>query len=705
MRTWAGRGRTIARFEGLTAVDYRTIGTTHSDPLEGESASLSHVEPAPESIDTRAWRTCWLSVSLVVLLGILHTIGAWISMGGWKDLSSEWPLSIHDHPVHFHSSVVANRFLRQSGTTAGYDPSFMAGYPKNLIFPQSSTMFDVANFVTGGQWPVQVYKGMVFLALVLVPWMIVLAGWLSGLRARAIAVGELLVLIFGWTEGGGARFPWSYAWFGMSAYLLAVPLSVAAVAAFSRYLAQGGTVRWLTAAVLISLALLVHVTTPMLLAPAGLAAYLGVVWEGRRTGHPLPRGRHLGVWTLPVVALLVNAFWWWPSLGLLSMTGNSSIVFKHEESIVNRFLDVMGPSPPIQAILMALVIPGVVVLARRDRAGALAFGGLALAGFGWGYLAGLVRAVDFLQPGRHTYAFYLAASVLGGIFLDELIRRMREGPGRLDIWVSVALLFLGTRIFGPSLIAFAPDRLGWSEGTRPFLTSQPSPTLRWIVSRVRSSMKPGERLLYEEGGQTMRGEPDPFDDGRFSGLLPYLTGVEMLGGPYLKVSLTTNFTQFGEGRLFGRANWDEAYFREYAAIYRPSAILCWSTHARNFCRSHPDLIEVVEVTQLSRERVDPVTGQSALVRNEILFGRVKGYGGSAVRGEADVEAEPGRLVVKAARTEEPDGLVVLRYHSVPKLRTRPPVAIEPVRLGDDPVPFIAFRPTNEPFVIEMQALP
>ena len=329
-----------------------------------------------------------------------------------------------------------------------------------------------------------------------------------------------------------------------------------------------------------------------------------------------------------------------------------------------------------------------------------------LAGFGWGYLAGLTRAVDFLQPGRHTYALYLAASVLGGVFLDELIRKMREGPGRLDLWVSVALLLLGARIFGPSLIAFVPDRLGWTEGTRPFLTSQPSPTLRWIVKQVRSSMKPGERLLYEEGGQAMQGgESDPFDDGRFSGLLPYLTGVEMLGGPYLKVSLTTNFTQFGEGKLFGRADWDEAFFREYAAIYRPSAILCWSTHAVNFCRSHPELIEVVEVTPYTRERVDPRTGQMGLERKEILFGRVKGYGGMAARGEADVEAEPGRLVVRSSRTEEPDGLVVLRYHSVPKLRTRPPVAIEPVRLGEDPVPFIGFRPSKEGFVIEMQTWP
>ena len=53
-------------------------------------------------------------------------------------------------------------------------------------------------------------------------------------------------------------------------------------------------------------------------------------------------------------------------------------------------------------------------------------------------------------------------------------------------------------------------------------------------------------------GVGLPGVPDPFQGGRFSGLLPERTGVEVIGGPYLHASLKTNFTQFGEGKLFGR---------------------------------------------------------------------------------------------------------------------------------------------------------
>ena len=39
-----------------------------------------------------------------------------------------------------------------------------------------------------------------------------------------------------------------------------------------------------------------------------------------------------------------------------------------------------------------------------------------------------------------------------------------------------------------------------------------------------------------------------------------------------------------------------------------------------------------------------------------------------------------------------DGSIVLRYHSVPCLTTRPSVACEPEYLEEDPVPFLRLRP-------------
>ena len=118
----------------------------------------------------------------------------------------------------------------------------------------------------------------------------------------------------------------------------------------------------------------------------------------------------------------------------------------------------------------------------------------------------------------------------------------------------------------------------------------------------------------------------PFGPFHYSPVLPTMTGVELLGGPYLHMTVTTNFTQFGEGKLFGKANWTRADFVRYAALYRPAAIACWSKHARGFCEANPDMVKIVADDGV------------------VLLGRVIGFEGATIRGKAEVTAgsEPNR---------------------------------------------------------------
>jgi hypothetical protein len=301
----------------------------------------------------------------------------------------------------------------------------------------------------------------------------------------------------------------------------------------------------------------------------------------------------------------------------------------------------------------------------------------------WGYFAGGLRALDFLQPGRHTYAFYTALAMAGGAGVEELRRRARigtNGVDHLDRWVIIGAAVLGIRIWGYPLVESLRVHLTSAE---PFLFSRPSPRLLWITERVKRYLQPGQRLLYEEGGKDLAGVPDPFQHGRFSGLLPDRTGVEVIGGPYLHASLTTNFTQFGEGKLFGKADWDRTFFDRYAKLYRPSAILCWSPHARRFCRENSDLVEVLE---------DDGT---------FIFGRIVGFEGDFIEGHGEVQALPGRIRVANA-SPGLDGTVLLRYHFVPYLTTSPTVACEPEYREDDPVPFIRFRPPGGAVGVEFE---
>jgi hypothetical protein len=603
-------------------------------------------------------------------------------MGGWVGLRQPWPLAQNDHPFHFHGAVAARRFFAISWTNAGYDPAFMAGYAASSVSHPSTALAAVLVALFGSGDPVFVYKLYVFAGAAVVPWLLAAAGWLWRLPPRAIFVAVLLDLIYVWTD-----YPLRYVDFGMVAFFVAVPFGLLATAAVTAYLESGGFGRWLLASLTAALLLLMHITAPLVVAPAWGLAYLCAVIEARRSGTALPLRRHLGFWLgIPLVVLVLNAFWWLPEVRLWSTHGGSDLSFTHPEPVLGRLWQIVADRgvPAIEIVLWAVAPAGVAVFAGGRRLAAAGLGTFLAAGLFWGYLAGFFRALDLFQPGRQTYALYTAAALAAGIAVDEAAGRLRAaGPGRLDHWLALGAILVAMRLFGPELAATVTFRL---RGPEPFLTSRPTPRLRWIVDQLRTHSKPGWRLLYEEGGKSIPGFPDVFRGDRYSGLLPYLTGVEVLGGPFLHVLVKANFTQFGEGRLFGEAAWGRDQFVRYARLYRPQAILCWSAHARGFCRANPDLVEVLADDGL------------------LLLGKVKGFEGDAIVGTAEVTAETGRLVVKHA-TAGVDGTVVLRYHSQPCLRAHEPVSWDAVYLERDPVPFIRLKPPLGRVTLELGLSP
>ena len=379
-----------------------------------------------------------------------------------------------------------------------------------------------------------------------------------------------------------------------------------------------------------------------------------------------------------------------PGAWLASAGGETGTVFKHPEPVLGRLADLVLREVPIEVVLIAGGLMGLAALWRPDRTTAAALGGFAASGFFWGYLAGAFRSLDFFQPGRHTYAFYTAAALLAGFGFSEVRARLRRGAPRLDAWATVGAVLVAVRLFLPPPGGLTDILRAFLGGRELFLSSRAPSRLLWLVDRVKAHVKPGERLLYEEAGTDLPGIPDPFQGGRYSGLLPHaVEGVELLGGPYLHTHVRNNFTQFGEGKLFGKERWGRDEFVRYARIYRPAAIACWSPWARGFCQANPDLVKVIDDDGV------------------MLFGRVVGfprcYDGPRHVAEGDGLARPGSRCGDAVAGD--DGLVVLRYHAAPHLRSDRPIAWEPVLLEDDPVPFIAFRPNGGPVTFELRPAP
>ena len=119
-------------------------------------------------------------------------------------------------------------------------------------------------------------------------------------------------------------------------------------------------------------------------------------------------------------------------------------------------------------------------------------------------------ALDFLQPGRHTYAFYTGLALAGAAGLEEIVA---ASPRRLARSRTTSSMGDGRRRLdrhcgwsAPSA-RFAPAH--WARpGSHSCRAGRPA-RLLWVIDRVRRHVKPGERLLYEEGGKDLPGVPGP----------------------------------------------------------------------------------------------------------------------------------------------------------------------------------------------------
>ncbi len=226
--------------------------------------------------------------------------------------------------------------------------------------------------------------------------------------------------IYIWTD-----WPINYVYYGMVGYFTSIPLALCATAWIGRYLDRGGFGLWLFASLLTSLAWLCHVTTAQTIAPAGFIAYL-VGWRfAKRSAARWNISRHLGFWMIPVVALATNIFWWWPGILLASTAGASDVAFHHSnESVWGRLANIFNTEPTIEAFLWALGLVGFATFGKKQSATTSALIAFAACGFAWGYLTGFSPRLDFLQPGRHTFACYSALALAGGIAWSKAIDRL-----------------------------------------------------------------------------------------------------------------------------------------------------------------------------------------------------------------------------------------------------------------------------------------
>ena len=117
-------------------------------------------------------------------------------------------------------------------------------------------------------------------------------------------------------------------------------------------------------------------------------------------------------------------------------------------------MQIIGSEAPIETILLAAGLPGVYPRFSPQSRPRLGAGRFLRRRAGLGLPGGRYQSLDFLQPGRHTFAFYSGLSIAGGRGARRGVQAASDVRPAAIISIDGSLpepLLIGIRILGPSL--------------------------------------------------------------------------------------------------------------------------------------------------------------------------------------------------------------------------------------------------------------
>jgi hypothetical protein len=655
---------------------------------------------APSPRPARFWPTA-------VLLGVLglHSVLAYRLFPSWGALvDDERPVILVDHAIHLYHGALGARFAREHGTTWGYDPFFMAGYPETPVWDSSSNLSIAFQLAAGGRYSPRAYKLGLFACSLLAVAVLPAGALAAGLgRSEAAAAGVLGLVVF-W-----GCFPIALWRSGLFAFVTASAALGLVLGLLLRFDARPGPGRWGVLLVAGAVFLFAHVTAPVM-ALGGAVGYAAAVarrWRARR-------GRLAAVALAAGLAAVANAFWVVPLWRFRSIRTEAFSFLTTDSAwyLWQYFLH----DPVDGRISLALVVLGAVGVAfwwaEGARCRAAVFGGTGVVLVGLTCAGSLWSVTKVLEPLRFRVTFDLLLTVPAGSALvrpaSALARRAGGG------WRGAAVAGLAGAAVAGAAWSASPE-------TVPLLARQVAqdrpmvvglrPEDRALVDWLREGTDLSARVLFEDQLRLLE-RTDP-ESTHWTPLLPVLLrpeGRAFLGGIYQTAFIAHHrAASFGDYGLGDRRidAWTPADLSSYCEQYNVGWVVCWSPLSK-FCFDGFSKAKVVAtlpraVSPGLRVCRDPVQWRALVARagpevaSRYMLEGVGTYKVYLVeRAHSYFLEGRGRLAsLDANRVELADvapdpatGAAVLSVHWLDTWKTDPPLPLSPSYAPRDPVPFV-----------------
>jgi hypothetical protein len=613
-----------------------------------------------------AWARKRIHILGTTTIFLLHVLGLALLFSPLVAGINNEPIIDQDWGLHFHHLKSLETFWRRDKLLWGYNPFFMAGYPSNTIQDLSIKFFELLSLSLAAIFlsPVQWFKICAFLAMASAPWLLYFASrnfFYSDDSKNLIAtLAALLGTVYWWNS-----LPREMFFYGMIGFPAASYLSILGVSLFYRMAKQARAFGPVHIGLLIfALAILpLHVQSLVVFLPPVIAL---LVIEPRLFSFRLLAS----VIAIAALSLLVNAAWLIPAIAHRGDDISDQIVrqlplFASSDPLT-FFKDYLGsvgywtfrPAFLEKGFRVALLVVGVFgtwKLIQSDKHDLGMLLASAVTGlFVITYFGGLTPFTSSWQPLRFKVPLDLFLAIGAAYGATQWL----SAPRTSRSWIVPFLL-------GCGLVTFLFNLIQTESSGRLQLRSRLIPELSAVIDWIKRETPANARVLFEESGDE---SGFVYDRAYLSAFLPHLTGRQLIGGPINLYNDRHHFAEFHSGKIFKKdsQSLSDEQLRGYLNLYNIGAVVVFDPASIQRLQSIPGLVTI-------DRRIGPV--------HLMKVNQPRSW---FVEGEGEVRAGFNRLELSHLKGQ----VVILKYHWIEGLTGSSAVKIEPVKMLDDPIPFV-----------------
>ncbi len=623
-------------------------------------------------------QTC---LTALLLLSLLSAVLITVFFAPGDILSSE-PMYTDDYSMHYAQCISTKRFFLTEGKCWGYDPYFLAGFPRGVLVNADNKAWELYYFLLspllGSGFA---FKSYVLLFLLLYPLCIHAAARNFSLSRAEALLSAFLGILFLHLSLCIDLIKW-----GMVSYVIMCFYSLYVASLFYRLLAEFTWKRYAAVMVCGTVLLMMHILAPLHIFIVLVILYI-VFFRNLSTT------RHAAVLLLPVMILAFNSYWLIPIAQMLhyktdrpenyAWTLQIRSIFEPFIVYVKQCRSIPSNAPTLnntffEACLLLFGLKGLFHLfdkGHKKTVYSLA-GGFVFVFFLTYYGSHFDGLAQF-QPQRFAIPLNLFLLIPAAAGLAPSVRRLFLHKTAGSLIFIFTLLFVV--LYKPVLRPFG---IYYKHKTHRLSCTFPVELHRLLDAVKKHTSREG-RILIEDS-ESGGGKPEEYYGGHYPALFPEHVKREYLAGPRPMYPIKHSYASFASGVLFEKNITDYSLdtLKKMFDIYNVKWIVCWKRESIDFFNRFPDYIRNVCV-------IDKFT-LFEVFRTPSYF----------LQGGGVVVAGYNYINVESATAE--DAEIVLSYHWHDTLRVEPAGTLKRVMIGDDPIGFIGI--TDPPAAFRIRNL-